>query len=296
VPAAAGGAGGYWRAHEGTDGILSGTLHGQSWAAALGLGLLAPAANISAHAAAERTQNCAYEPVNCSLGPLSFPAGAATGATWARDASPAQAMDATAAALIAAAAGGGGGGGLPGTLAEAVVELYAGQLADAWDVKDLHVGPDGLACAGADVSGAAAVGQPFVNAHYARQLQGWAVILAATGQQWDAPARSLALTPLCEPRDWRRGGGGGSVEVVLPVITPAAIAHVVITLPAAALGAEVPRAELRVLSGALRGDVAATLDLARCTGPRGALLRGVFRAAAERPDVPAGGVAEMRAI
>jgi hypothetical protein len=55
-------------------------------------------------------------------------------------------------------------------------------------------------------------------------------------------------------------------------------------------------AELRVLSGALRGDVAATLDLARCTGPRGALLRGVFRAAAERPDVPAGGVAEMRAI
>ncbi len=43
--------------------------------------------------------------------------------------------------------------------------------------------------------GAALAGAPFVNAHYARQLQGWMLQRAATGQFYSAPDNRLELRP-----------------------------------------------------------------------------------------------------
>jgi hypothetical protein len=43
--------------------------------------------------------------------------------------------------------------------------------------------------------GAALAGEPFVNAHYARQLQGWMVQRAASGQFYSAPSNRLELRP-----------------------------------------------------------------------------------------------------
>ena len=44
--------------------------------------------------------------------------------------------------------------------------------------------------------GAALAGEPFVNAHYARQLEGWMMQRAATGQLYSAPERTLSFRPV----------------------------------------------------------------------------------------------------
>ena len=152
--------GGWWRAWQDANGsgapdyILSGALHGQSWASVLGLGFLAPVERIAAHVAAETALNCDYKPAGCPLGLLTL---RQPGTTWSEDASPSQSMDATVARLIS------GAGGLTGSPAEAVVQLYRETHHDLWHWMDLHVGPAGLDCAGADISGAGLAGQPFVN-------------------------------------------------------------------------------------------------------------------------------------
>ena len=81
--------------------------------------------------------------------------------------------------------------------AKAVIELYHSEKRDIWDWKDLHMGPAGKHCGKTDMpQGAALAGEPFVNAHYSRQLQGWMMAMAATGQRYNAPELSLSFSPL----------------------------------------------------------------------------------------------------
>ncbi len=78
---------GFWRAWQTAAGdapnvILSGALHGQSWANFLGLGLVLPAANITAHVRAETALNCNYSQT-CELGLLACPGRDASWSYWA---------------------------------------------------------------------------------------------------------------------------------------------------------------------------------------------------------------------
>lgn len=80
--------------------------------------------------------------------------------------------------------------------AKAVVEIYHSMNNDIWDWKDLHIGPLGKTCGATDMpQGTALAGQPFVNAHYARQLEGWMMQRAASGQFYDAVKQRLELRP-----------------------------------------------------------------------------------------------------
>ena len=136
-----------------------------------------------------------------------------------------------------------GVGALTGSPGEAVTMLYRDRLNDLWNWHDLHVGPSGLACGGAQLSGGVLVGTPFVNAHYARQLQVWAVQVrppvfsprhlsrlltcltggsvfvqvAAVGQHWDAHARLLSLVPpslaFGDRLPWFVPGAAGTLEL-----------------------------------------------------------------------------------
>ena len=109
----------------------------------------------------------------CGLGLLALPLLPGD-SSWAVHASPSMSFDTTAAAVAMH-----GVKALVGSPGEGVTELYRGTLRDMWNWHDLHVGPSGLSCA-AEVSGEALVGTPFVNAHYARQLQIWAVQVGST--------------------------------------------------------------------------------------------------------------------
>jgi hypothetical protein len=88
--------------------------------------------------------------------------------------------------------------------AKAVVRLYHERKNDIWDWKDLHMGPNGKNCSAPgepppDVPmGEAMAGEPFVNSHYARQLQGWVVQRALVGQVYNAAERTLLLAPPSE--------------------------------------------------------------------------------------------------
>jgi len=250
---------GFWRAWQTVNGsapnlILSGSLHGQSWASALGLGQLVPAANATRHIAAELALNCNYT-ANCELGLLTLPGKTGDGIGWSRDASPAQSMDATAARVIF------GVGGLRGAVGEAAIALYRETHHDMWHWMDLHAGPAGLAGCGANVplSGAFLAGQAFVNSHYARQLQGWAAFLAATGQQLDVPARTLSFAPICEGRT--RSGPAGAYELRLPFLSPGALGLVTVVWPPSGANAT---ALLQVLGGGMLEGVTALVDLSRC--------------------------------
>jgi hypothetical protein len=79
-----------------------------------------------------------------------------------------------------------------------VIDLYRDTLRDMWNWHDLHVGPFGLECPASStpqLNGTVLSGTPFVNAHYARQLQGWAIVRALAGQQWSSHDRTLVLQP-----------------------------------------------------------------------------------------------------
>ena len=254
-------AAGWWRAWQTSDRtapnlIMSGSLHGQSWASALGLGLLVPAANISAHLVAETALNCAYSPEECELGLLTLHT---QGTQWSEDASPAQSMDASAAALIVDAAN-------PLRHAESVVRLYRENLNDLWHWMDLHIGPGGLSC-DADLSGSVLAGQPFVNSHYARQLQGWAAFLAWSGQQFDATEGTLLLRPRCTDDSDRNGGNddsSSSIELaVIPFLTPRALGTIRVVSRA---DTGVVDVSLRLLRGELAPSwlTRVTVDLGRC--------------------------------
>jgi hypothetical protein len=246
------GGGGFWRAYQNDagsapDAILSGALHGLSWAHFVGLGGVLPLANVSAHVAAERALNCNYSAA-CELGLLSLPKGAS--GSWNFDASPAQSMDATAAAVIA------GAGSLAGSVGEAAVALYRTAHADLWHWMDLHVGPAGLGCGGGALSGEFLAGQPFVNSHYARQLQGWHALLAETGQQYDATVGELTFAPACAGL---RAAGWPTATAALPVFVPGALGILRVHGDGRAPA-------LHVLRGRLRDGVAVAVDLRGCGG------------------------------
>jgi non-lysosomal glucosylceramidase len=175
------------------DAIMSGTLHGQSWANLLGLGLLAPKEQLLSHIKMEVQINCAYDKTGkCFLGQQTLPQ-APTEAGWALDGSPSMNFDNAANAMWV------GGASFDDPLtagAKASVLLYHELKNDIWDWKDLHMGPDGKTCGATSMpQGAALAGEPFVNAHYARQLQGWMVQRAASGQFYSAPEKRLELRP-----------------------------------------------------------------------------------------------------
>ena len=70
------------------DAIMSGTLHGQSWANLLGLGLLAPKEQLLSHIKKEVEINCAYDKSGkCYLGQQTL-TQAPTEGPWALDGSP----------------------------------------------------------------------------------------------------------------------------------------------------------------------------------------------------------------
>jgi uncharacterized protein (DUF608 family) len=192
------------------DITMAGSLHGQSWAHMNNLGFLLPEDQLRTHLDAEFQQNCleAYDPTGaCVFGLL--PLGLLPEqSTWAQDGTPSVNMDHTAnvvwlahdnASFLLSA--------LPKEglrqdrkqhlhPALAVIDLYRDTLHDMWNWHDLHVGPFGLTCTGdVDINGTALSGTPFVNAHYARQLQGWAIVRALAGLQWSAHDRTLTLEP-----------------------------------------------------------------------------------------------------
>ena len=254
--------------------MLSGALHGQSWASFLGLGLLLPTANATRHLAAELARNCNYTTAAdsgpCGLGLLTMPG---VGGTWTEDASPSMSMDATAARVIF------GAGGLAGSVGEAPVALYRDTHHDLWHWMDLHMGPAGYGC-GETLSGAFLAGQAFVNSHYARHLQAWAALMATTGQDLDAMAGTLRFSPTCEGREAHVGG----YELRLPFFSPTATGRLTVSWAGEAASA---RATLCLLRGRLVGALAEApppaVDLSRCP-EGGGRLAGVLRATVARAE------------
>ena len=108
------------------DTIMSGTLHGQSWALLLGLGHLAPSWQLESHIRQEVKANCAYDPEHCAVGQLTLP-GAPSQAGWAADGSPSMNFDNAACAVWIANATLDDPLLLP---AKSVVELYRSTLHD----------------------------------------------------------------------------------------------------------------------------------------------------------------------
>jgi hypothetical protein len=125
--------------------IGQGTLHGQSWALLLGLGLLVPKEQLLSHVKMEVQINCAYDTTGeCFLGQQTLPQ--ATQGPWARDGSPSMNFDNAANAMWV----GGAGFDDPLTIgAKASVALYHERNKDIWDWKDLHMGPSGKTCGAA---------------------------------------------------------------------------------------------------------------------------------------------------
>jgi hypothetical protein len=97
--------------------------------------------------------------------------------------------------------------GGPGTEPAAkVIRNYKHTLRDWWDWKDLnHLGGeggggDGYTCATAPAAGGGgggggSAGAPWCNSHYTRQLIGWTVPAALSGQRFDRTRRLLRFAP-----------------------------------------------------------------------------------------------------
>ena len=142
--------------------------------------------------------NCAYDKSGqCFLGQQTLPQamikGDLSSHSWVLDVSPSMNFDNAANAMWVSAASFDD----PLTVgAKAVVSVYHSMNNDIWDWKDLHIGPLGKHCGATDMpQGTALAGQPFVNSHYARQLQGWMMQRAASGQFYDGPKQRLELRP-----------------------------------------------------------------------------------------------------
>ena len=251
---------GLWRAYQTLDGtapdlILSGSLHGQSWSSALGLGLLLPMSNATRHITSELDLNCKYSQGICEVGLLALPGSSAT---WANDASPAQSMDATASRVIF------GTGGLSKSVGEASISLYRETHHDLWHWMDLHIGPNGLDGCGASLSGTFLKGQPFVNSHYQRQLQAWAALLAITGQDFNAVEGTLTFTPSCEGRIET---SNGNRELRFPFFSPQAIGLVIVTWKKEE-EVDLITAELRITKSTSTKFNSSKVDLSRCNDSR----------------------------
>jgi hypothetical protein len=165
-------------------------------------------------------------------------------------------MDATAARVIF------GAGGLSGSVGEASIKLYREVHRDFWHWMDLHVGPDGLDGCGAPLSGQFLAGQAFVNSHYQRQLQGWAALLATTGQNYDAVEGTLHFTPSCEGRAMTSSDREGGFELRFPFFSPKAMGLVVVQS-----GNEGSAAELTLINRGTLTNIEIgkfVVDLSRC--------------------------------
>ena len=175
---------------------LAPTTPGQSWANLLGLGLLAPKEQLVSHIQKEAEIACAYDKTGeCRYGQQTLAGGkGAPNPMWASDGSPSMNFDNAANSIWI---GGATLDSSPTTVgAKAVIKLYHNVKNDIWDWKDLHMGINGKTCGATDIAqGEALAGEPFVNAHYARQLQGWMVQRALTGQLWNAWEKNLSFTP-----------------------------------------------------------------------------------------------------
>ena len=187
----------------GTEGrrrpLLTDTLYGALWAAQLGLPLGASVDKLRAHLASERRIQGTpfglrvWSPVNTSR------ADRGEAMVWNGGS-----MGHTALSLHLGEQWGG-----PGTEpASQVIANYRERLRDWWDWKDLnslggagYPAGDGYRCATAPPSGQPAAadtgdaGAPWCNSHYTRQLIGWAVPTALSGQQYDPETRTLHFAP-----------------------------------------------------------------------------------------------------
>jgi hypothetical protein len=103
-----------------------------------------------------------------------------------------------------------------------VLERYRTGLSDFFNVHDLHVGPAGLICSNGPqgqplLSGPQLAGTPFVNAHYARYLQGWAIQRSLVGQHWDGTSRELRFRPAVlrvgDVLPWYTSEAGGNLRL-----------------------------------------------------------------------------------
>jgi uncharacterized protein (DUF608 family) len=210
------------------DAVMSGSLHGQSWASALGLGPLMPVAQLASHVRTEKEMACTYDPVHCFVGqqmmqlhPDNGQPGGTTGllnqTRWANDVDPAMTMDNAANAMWWANAS------FDSPLLQPalrMIENHHTKLNDIWNWKDIHHGPEGETCSGASPTaptGPALAGNPELNGHYTRQLQGWMIAKAAVGQTWNAHTRLLTLRPAA-PRagdrlPWFTDAAAGIVQV-----------------------------------------------------------------------------------
>ena len=248
------------------DAVMSGTLHGQSWASALGLGALMPAEQLKSHVVWEHTMTCAYDS-ECSVGqqcmqgatPDSGQPGGTTGllnqTRWANDVDPAMTMDNCANAAWWA------GAGFDSPLmkpALSLIETHHSVLNDIWDWTDICHGPEGESCSGGSPNaptGRAIAGNPELNGQYTRQVQGWMIAKAVVGQLWEAGARRLTLRP-ASPRmgdrlPWFVHGAAGVLEI-----------------------AERPRLEVHIgrLRAAVRVVVGGELWYAEVRGEEGAVI------------------------
>lgn len=75
--------------------------------------------------------------------------------------------------------------------ADKVIANYKHRIRDWWDFKDLNAGPNS-SCVSTPTG--TVDGQPWCNSHYTRQLIGWAVPLALSGQQLDMARRRLTFS------------------------------------------------------------------------------------------------------
>eukprot|EP01051_Picozoa_sp_SAG22_P006338 SAG22_NODE_410_length_10907_cov_2.597520_3_plen_475_part_00 len=251
------------------EAVMSGSLHGQSWASSLGLGPLLPPEQLAAHVRTEQEMTCKYDPQHCWVGqqamqehtPSSGQPGGSNGTLnltrWANDVDPAMTMDNAANAVWWCNASFAEGHDQLLQPALRMIEMHHSKLNDLWNWKDLHHGPEGETCGGASLTaptGAALAGNPELNGHYTRQLQSWMIVKAAAGQIWDASARRLMLRPSVSfgtDRDarlpWFTDSAGGIVH--LPRRSRRGVGS----------GAWAPPPRLEVHVGVLRGSVTVTL-------------------------------------
>eukprot|EP01065_Artemidia_motanka_P049055 TRINITY_DN804_c0_g1_i5.p1 TRINITY_DN804_c0_g1~~TRINITY_DN804_c0_g1_i5.p1 ORF type:complete len:885 (+),score=294.18 TRINITY_DN804_c0_g1_i5:94-2748(+) len=104
-------------------------------------------------------------------------------------------------------------------VAALVTDAYRTVMADQWDYRDTTTTYN--AQGGWDPKG---LPRPSVNSHYARQTIWWAIPLALSGQQYDAPAGTLSFAPTGEAAP-SATAAGGPFAVLLPHASATATLH-----------------------------------------------------------------------